>query len=112
MRGIATLSRHRMALIAVAIVAVILAGIVTVALAQPAAQQEEGQQQGRDRGRGMARMMMGARGGSAIAVTDDAVFVVTGNMLYKFDAETLELLAQAEIPRPERPQRQQPAEAP
>ena len=42
--------------------------------------------------------------------------IVRGTHVYwaghQFDAETLELLAQAEIPRPERPQRQQPAEAP
>ena len=46
---------------------------------------------------------MGRMGTPAIAVAGDAVFVVQAGSIYKFDAETLELLAQAEIPRPEMP---------
>ncbi|MFQ5811464.1 MAG: hypothetical protein ACE5JM_17740 [Armatimonadota bacterium] len=41
----------------------------------------------------------------AIAVAGDAVFVVRGNMIYKFDAETLELIAHGEIPELEAPPR-------
>ena len=53
----------------------------------------------------------GMMGGTALAVADGAVFVVQGNMLYKFDSETLELLAQAEIPRPQPPAVAAPATA-
>ena len=56
----------------------------------------------------MRGMMMGMRGMGtpAIAVADGAVFVVSGNLLLKYDAETLELLAQADLPRPQWPQAQ------
>jgi len=76
--------------VAVAIVAgVILVGIVAVALAQPPPQ---GGQQMPWR----PRMPMAP----AMAVGDGAVYVLRGNTLYRFDAQTLELLAQAELPRP------------
>lgn len=105
MRGMAIVSRHRTALIALAIVALIVVGILAFAVAQPAPQP----QPGRGAGQGFGGRMMGMRmmrgmggGGVALAVADDAVFVVANNMLCKFDAETLELIAQAELPWPER----------
>ena len=55
----------------------------------------------------MQRGMMMGGGSAAIAVSDDAVFIFTRNTLYKFDAATLQLLGQAELPRPERRQPQQ-----
>jgi len=42
---------------------------------------------------------------AAIAVADGAVFVVRGDQLLKFDAGTLELLAQADLPAPTGPAR-------
>jgi len=103
----AVVSRHRTALIGLAVALVIVAGLLSVAMAQPAPQQDDqGQDEGR-RGRDMRPWMMrGAMGGVAIAVSEDAVFVFARNTLYKFDAETLELLAQAELPMPERQPRQ------
>lgn len=89
------------------VVVLALATVVAIAMAQPAPAQGEGGEDGqqrRDRGDRGARMMggmMGMLGGSAMSVTDDAVFVLTGGMLLKYDVETLELLAQAEIPRRE-----------
>ena len=85
---------------------VLMVGIVAYAVAQPATPAAPGGaaggfQGGPPGGRMMMRMMGG--GAPAIAVTETAVFVVSGNALYKYDAETLELLAQAEIPRPQMP---------
>lgn len=92
--------RYRTVLVVVAVVAALGLALALVS-AQP------GPQEGQDRGgrdMGFARMMGGAAP-AAIAVAGNAVFVVANNMIYKFDAETLELLAQAELPRPARPQR-------
>jgi hypothetical protein len=50
-------------------------------------------------GRGIGGPGMG--GAAAIAVADGKVFVVQGPALYRFDAGSLELEAQAELPRPE-----------
>jgi len=52
----------------------------------------------------------GMGGGPAIAVAGEAVFVVANGMLLKYDANTLELLAQAELPQPAMPP--MPAAAP
>lgn len=56
---------------------------------------------GGGRGMGMGGPGMGG-GGAAIAVADGKVFVVQGPALYKFDAGSLELDAQTDLPRPER----------
>jgi len=100
------MSKRPVAVIALAVAAVVLAGIVAFAVAQPA---QPGAGQG-FQGAGVGPGMMGMRGmrgmgmgTPAIAVSGNAVFVVSANMIYKFDAETLELLAQAEIPRPQWP---------
>jgi len=37
----------------------------------------------------------------AIATTPDAVFVVSGRRLYRFDAHSLQLMATGEIPVPQ-----------
>ncbi len=44
--------------------------------------------------------MMGMGGTPAIAVADGAVFVVQGGTLYKFNAETLELLGKVTFEQP------------
>jgi len=100
------------------VVVLALATVVAIAVAQPAPAQGQGGEDGQqrqDRGNRGARMfggMMGMMGGSAMSVTDDAVFVLTGGMLLKYDVNTLELLAQAEIPRPERQPRGERIAAP
>jgi len=90
--------RHRPVVIAVAVCVVILAGLATFAVAQPGV--PGGYPQGGGRGPGMGGQQ--ARP-AAIAVTAQAVFVVSGSRLYKFDADTLELIAHTEIPAPEPP---------
>jgi hypothetical protein len=98
--------RHIAALVCIIAVLTLLV-IVAFAVAQPgqpgAGQGFQGAGAGRDPGMRGMRMMGGMMGGTAIAVAGDAVFVVRGNMIYKFDAGTLELLAQAEIPQPQWP---------
>jgi hypothetical protein len=96
--------RRPIAIISLIVVAAVLAGIVAFAVAQPAQPGADQGFQGAGAGRpqGMMRGMRGPGVGTpAIAVSGNAVFVVSGNMIYKFDAEALELLAQAEIPLPE-----------
>ena len=102
----------RMAIVSGVMVVLLLGGLLAYALAQApggfqgggaGAQGAQGGQGNRPMMGGM-RGMMGMMGGAAIAVSGDAVFVVRGNTLFKFDAETLELLAQAEMPMPEMPQ--------
>lgn len=90
------MTKHRLALIVGVIVLVGLLSWVAVAVAQPAGGGGPGGG-GRNFGRMMGMMP------PAIAVAGDAVFVVRGNMIYKFSADTLELLAQAEIPMPTPP---------
>ena len=104
------MSKRPIAVIGLVVAVVVLAGIVAFAVAQPAqpgaGQGFPGAGAGAGAGRfqGMMRGMRGiGMGTPAIAVSGDAVFVVSANMIYKFDAETLELLAQAEIPRPQWP---------
>ncbi|MGI5818485.1 MAG: hypothetical protein ACOX9R_10375 [Armatimonadota bacterium] len=105
MRMPAVVTKHRRVVIAVAVALVIVGTMVTVAMAQPQ-QQEQDQDGARARD---ARMAMMQRGGDqvALAVSGNAVFLFTRNTLYKFDAQTLELLAQTSLPMPERQQRQQ-----
>ncbi len=110
--------RDRKTYMALVVVVLVVATVMAVAMAQPApGQGEDGERQERqDRGNRGGRMfggMMGMMGGSSMSVTDDAVFVLTGGMLLKYDIDTLELLAQAQIPRPEfrpRPDREQAPE--
>lgn len=45
-------------------------------------------------------MMMGGGGGASMAATSTAVYVLRGNQLLAFDATTLKLKAQAEVPMP------------
>jgi len=94
------MTMRKLTLIVGVIVLVGLLSWVAVAVAQPAGGGQGGGQRP-DGGRMMA--MMGMMQPPAIAVAGNAVFVVRGNMIYKFDAETLELLAQAEIPAPAPP---------
>lgn len=98
--------RYRTVLVVVGIMAALGLTLALVS-AQPGPQ--EGQQQGQDQQRGGRDFgfmrMQGGMAPPAIAVAGDAIFVVANNMIYKFDAETLDLLAQAELPRPERPRR-------
>ncbi len=99
------MSKRRVAVTVLVVLAVFLLGIVAIALAQPqqeqggAAQAQPGFQGGGRRAAGqMGMRMMQMMLPPAIAVAGNAVYVVRGNMLYKFDAETLELIAQAELP--------------
>ncbi len=91
-------SRHR-TLIALVVVLVIVAGVVSVAMAQPGPQQGE---DGARRGGDMRAMMM-RMAPPIMEVSGNAVFLFRGNTLYKFDADTLELLAQTELPMPQPP---------
>jgi hypothetical protein len=84
------------------VLVVLLASLIAYAVAQPPAGGFQGGGQ-RDPGMMMRAMMRGMGGGPAIAVADGAVFVVANNMLLKYDANTLELLAQAELPQPKPP---------
>jgi len=105
------MQKRRVAVVALIVMAVLLIGLVATAIAQPPLQQgggggqagqrggQRGGMRGMPGGMGMMAMMMPA----AIAVEGDAVFVVKGNAIYKFDADSLELLAQAVIPEPEMP---------
>ncbi|NLO07532.1 MAG: hypothetical protein GX131_17040 [candidate division WS1 bacterium] len=101
------MSNRRM-LMLVAVMFVLIAGTVTSAMAQPAPQEgqqaEEGGRRGGDRAAAFRGMMPTS---PAIAVADGAVFLFVRNTLYKFDANTLELLTQCELPTPERPAREQ-----
>lgn len=99
--------RNGRMLIVLAVVLVVVAGLVSVAMAQPAPQQGQQTQDG-NRGGDMRGMIARAQTNPVIAATDDAVFLFVRNTLYKFDANTLELLAQTDLPTPER--RERPAE--
>ena len=109
-----TVSRHRKSLVALVVIVLVLGMVVAIAMAQPAPGQGEDGQERQDRRDRGARMMMGMMGGggTAMSVTDDAVFVLANGMLLKYDVETLELLAQAVLPRPERPERRDREQAP
>jgi len=95
-------SKHR-TLIALVVVLVIVAGVVSVAMAQPGPQQ--GEEGGGRRGGGdmRAMMMRGMMAPPIMEVSGNAVFLFRGNTLYKFDADTLELLAQTDLPMPQPP---------
>ncbi len=93
--------KRNMAVIAAVMLVVLLAGLIVYAVAQqPGGGFQGGGAQPPQGTRGMGMRGFGM-GTPAIAVADGAVFVVSGNMLYKFDAGTLELLGQAELPRPQ-----------
>ena len=85
----------------IVVLVIVLASLIAYAVAQPPGGFQGG-------GQGNPNMMMALRGmrgggGVALAVADGAVFVVANNMLLKYDANTLELLAQAELPQPKLP---------
>ena len=91
------MSRYRSVVIAAAVLAVVLVGIVlAAAVAQP-------RRSGAGPGMGGPPPMS-----PAIAATADTVFVVAAHRVYKFDADTLQLVADAEIPRPAPPARPAP----
>lgn len=96
--------RHRTTLVVVIVVAAVVVGIAAYAVAQPP-------QPGGDRGPGGPGFEGGPGMGGpppmppAIAVTAKAVFVASGHRIYKLDADTLDLVAEGEIPRPEPPVR-------
>jgi hypothetical protein len=91
-------------LVGVAVLVVLLASLLVYAVAQPPGGFQPGAGQPNPNMMGMMRGMRGPGGGVAIAVAGDAVFVVANNMLLKYNADTLELLAQAELPQPKMPQ--------
>ena len=86
----------------IVVLVVVLASLIAYAVAQPPGGFQGGGGQGNPN---MMMAMRGMRGGGgvALAVADGAVFVVANNMLLKYDANTLELLAQAELPQPKLP---------
>ena len=102
------MTRNRM-LILVAVVFVILA-LAVVAVAQREPQGDEG---GGPPGM-MGPMMRPGMGGpgAQMAVSDDAVYILAGPTLLKFDAETLELQNSTSLPRPERTDRPDPPGVP
>ena len=104
MRMVTVVKKHRTTVILLAVLLIVVGTVLTTAMAQPGPQadgDDAGQRDGRD-----FRAMMMRGGGSevALAVSGDSVFLFARNTLYKFDAETLELVAQTELPRPQRPQ--------
>ena len=90
------MSRRAIIVTAVVLCVALGAGLATFALAQPGGQGGFGQ-------RGGGGAMMGPMQGMpvAIATTPDAVFVVSGRRLYRFDAHSLQLMATGEIPVPQ-----------
>ncbi|MCE5240871.1 hypothetical protein LLH23_20600 [bacterium] len=85
--------RKRVLVVAAVCVVLVLAGVLSYALAQPP-------------GGGMGPGMMGGPpggGGAAIAVSAGGVYVVSGGQVMKLDPDTLKVLATAELPRPEPP---------
>jgi hypothetical protein len=94
-----TMTRNRM-LILVSVVFVILA-LAVVAFAQREPQGDEGGGPPGMMGP-MIRPGMGMPGpGAQMAVSDDAVYILAGAKLMKFNADTLELETEAELPRPD-----------
>jgi len=92
------MSRRAIMVTAVVVCVAVGVGLATFALAQP-----PGGPGGYGSG-GPGGAMMGPQQprGAAIAATAEAVFVVSGQTLYKFDANTLELVSSAAIPVPQR----------
>jgi mono/diheme cytochrome c family protein len=86
-------------------------GVRQLARAQDGA---PGPQGGGAPGPGFPGRMMGGGGGAQIAASGTNVFVLRGNTIYRLDAATLAVRAQAELPAPEggpQPQAQNPGEA-
>ena len=90
--------------------------VVALAAALPAISQQNaaggnpggnpgGGQPGMGGGPGMGGPGMGMGGppSTTMVVTDKGVYVAMGPWIYRFDAETLKLVAKVEIPRPEPP---------
>ena len=96
--GLTNMSIRYAKVAGIVVLVVLLASLIAYAVAQPPG----GGFQGGQRNPGMMRGMRGG-GSVAIAVADGTVFVIANNMLLKYDAKTLELLAQAELPRPTPP---------
>ncbi|MBM3476115.1 MAG: hypothetical protein FJX75_22830 [Armatimonadetes bacterium] len=86
----------------IVVLVVVLASLIAYAVAQPPGGGFGG---GGQRDPNMMMLLRGMRGGGgvALAVSDGSVFVVANNMLLKYDANTLELLAQADLPQPTPP---------
>jgi len=97
------MSKRHIAVIVPVLLVVLLAGLIAYAVAQQPGGGFQGGGAQRPQGMGFRGFGMGT---PAIAVADGAVFVIVNNMLLKYDAGTLELLAQAELPRPQWPQAQ------
>ena len=94
---------HRLAVIACIAIAVL--ALAVAAYAQRA--QQGGNQGGPPGGPGMMGPMgprMGGPGGGSMAVSDGAVFILMGGTLYKYSADTLELMGRVELPLPEPPE--------
>ena len=90
----------------VALIVCITLVVLTLAVAAYAqrAQQGGGNQGGPPGMMGPMGPGMGGPGGGSMAVSDGAVFILTGRTLYKYSTDTLELLGEVELPRPERPE--------
>jgi len=92
--------KRRAGVIGLIVVAVLSIGLVAVAVAQPPG----GGMPGGPGPGGMPPIgMMMAMMPSVMAVEGNSVYVVKGNDIYRFDAETLELLAHAQLPMPDMP---------
>ncbi len=93
------MTRHRLAVIACTAIAVLAVAVAAYA--------QRGEQGGPPGGPGMMGPMgpgMGGPGGGSMAVSDGAVFILMGGTLFKYDADTLELMGRVELPRPEPPE--------
>jgi hypothetical protein len=97
------ISQHRTLLTLALVVAIMTMASVAMAQPGPAEGQQGAQGDNGARRGGEMMMRMQQQTPPAIAVADGAVFLFVRNTLYKFDADTLELLAQAQLPMPQRP---------
>jgi len=96
------MSRKSAKILGVVVLVALLASLAVYVVAQPPGGFQGGAGGGQP-GANMFRAMMRGGGGTAIAVAGDAVFVVANGMLLKYDANTLELLAQVDLPQPAMP---------
>jgi hypothetical protein len=95
-------SKRIAGLVCVAVLVLVIAATSAYAQGAPGGMQGQGGQGGQGQMRGMGGMNMPA---PAIAVADGFVFVVYGGTLYQFTIDGLKLVAQAELPRPQRANR-------
>jgi len=99
--------KHRATFIVVVVALLVAGTMLTVAMAQPGPGQQGADDQNNQRGRDFRAMMQRGGDSVALAVSGDSVFLFARNTLYKIDANTMEIVGQTELPRPERPNRDQ-----